>query len=502
MQLTFENKTAAAFRETAHLLKTVQETAETVVPDTNDDIGKIVSVRTNLLLKSKENTAQGVCVEGEAEAAVLYITESADAVSFVKLSRKFSLDFEVPEMTEEEQSHILLSLTEAQARIINPRKLSVTFSVTGALTVYAREPMLSQTLLPEKLSEKSIHVKRESREFSVVTAAAERTFAVSEQFSFPNGKAAPEKLVSEKADFVISDTQVIGTKAIVRGELKVEAVYLSEAADCPMKTEFSAPFSQIIETGEEQTEMCVSTIELCSQYFELADAVNGEKMLHAEIHALLQTVGCRTEKCSYIADAYSNRLPCTCEKEIQRQTEPKKLHPIKLVSDGKIMVSEDCADVLSILPMVLPPVFSDETVSAETMLDIVYRSTQGELCSVRRTLSMQGEYEGKNIRPVSFRLSDVYLRADGGVIDAHVSLELKYMSEEVTEISAVTSLSLDEEAPYDLTSFPTVTIVRAEGEELWEYARRYHSSVEEIEAVNGGGESYAGKLLLIPKQYI
>ena len=498
MELSFENKTAAAFRERAHLLKTVQETGETVVPDTNDDIGKIVSVQTNLLLKSKENTAHGVCVEGEAEAAVLYITESADAVSFVKLSRKFSLDFEVPEMTEEEHTNILLSLSDVQARIVNPRKISLTFSVTGELTVYAQEAVLSQTLLPEKLSEKGIHVKRESREFSMVTAA-ERTFAVSEQFSFPGGKAAPEKLVSEKAEFMISDTQVIGTKAIVRGELKIEAVYLSQDADGPMKAGFSVPFSQIIETGEEQTELCVSTIELCSQYFELTDAVNGEKTLHAELHALLQTVSYRTEKCSYIADAYSNLLPCTCRKETLRQPEPIKLHPVKLVSDGKLTVSEDCADIVSILPSVLPPVFSDGTVSAEAVLDIVYRSVQGELCSARRTMSLQGEYAGKNIRLLSTRLSDVYLRPDGGMLDCHVSLELTCRSEELAEITAVTALALDEEAPYDLTSFPTVTIVRAEGEELWEYARRYHSSVEEIEAVNGSGESYAGKLLLIPK---
>ena len=502
MELIFENKTAAAFRETAHLLKTVQETGETVVPDTNDDIGKIVSVQTNLLLKSKENTAHGVCVEGEAASTVLYITESADAVSFVKLSRKFSLDFEVPEMTEEARSNILLSLTEAQARIVNPRKISLTFSVTGALTVYAQEAVLSQTLLPEKLSEKGVHVKKESREFSMVTAAAERTFAVSEQFSFPSGKAVPEKLVSEKAEFVISDTQVIGTKAIVRGELKIETVYLSGETAGPLKAEFSAPFSQIIETGEEQTEMCVSTIELCSQYFELADAVSGEKMLHTEIHALLQTVCYRTGKCSYIADAYSNLLPCTCTKETLRSAEPMKLHPVKLVFDGKLVVSEDCADVLSILPSALPPVFSDGTVSAEAALDIVYRSALGELCTVRKTLSMQGKYEGKNIRLLSGRLSDVYIRADGGVIDSRVSMELLCRSEEYTELSAVTGLALDEEAPYDLSSFPTVTIVRAEGEELWEYARKYHSSVEEIEAVNGGEESYTGKLLLIPKQYI
>ena len=78
-------------------------------------------------------------------------------------------------------------------------------------------------------------------------------------------------------------------------------------------------------------------------------------------------------------------------------------------------------------------------------------------------------------------------------------MELTYSSEKYTEKSTVVSLELNEDEPYDFSSFPTVTIVRAEKNELWEYARRYHSSVEEIEAVNGKEENYAGKLLLIPK---
>jgi len=499
MELSFENKTVNAFHEAAHSVKTVQETAETVVPDINDDVGKIVSVRTNILLKSKENTARGVCVEGEAEAAVLYITESAEAVSFVKLSKKFTIDFDVPDMPEEAQSRIMLSLADTQARVINPRKLSVTFSVTGEVSVYTRENVISCTLLPENIAEKGIHVKSEKSEFTMVAAAAERTFAVSEQFTFPAGKSVPAKLISERAEFLINDTQVIGTKAIARGEMKVEVVYLSDDAACPMKAEFSTPFSQIIETGEEQTELCVSTVEICSQYFELIDAVNGEKMLNTEIHAVLQVTCYSKVECSYIADAYCNLLPCICSRQSVRLTEQMQILKTRLVSDEKIMLPEDCADILSILPAASQPTFDNGTLRGDVVMDIVYRSSQGELCSARKTVCVQGECEGRNIRLISWHLTDVYLRTDGGLIDSHAAVEIQYQNEKYTERSSVTGLELDDEAPYDFSSFPTVTIVRAEGNELWEYARKYHSSVEEIEAVNGREENYTGKLLLIPK---
>ena len=171
----------------------------------------------------------------------------------------------------------------------------------------------------------------------------------------------------------------------------------------------------------------------------------------------------------------------------------------RLASDGKIMVSEDCADIVSILPMALPPVITEGRVSGEMALDIVYRTAQGELSAVRKTVSVQGECEGRDIRLTACRLGDVYFRTDGAMIESHASLDVQYRSESVSECSAVTGLTLDEESPYDFSSFPTVTLVRSEGEELWEVARRYHSSVEEIEAVNGKEESYTGRLLLIPK---
>lgn len=499
MELSFENRTVTGYRETAHIVKSIQETGETVVPDTNDDIGKIVSVKTNVLLKSKEITSRGVSISGEAEAAVLYITESADTVSYVRLTKRFTADYDVPDISDEAQTQIKLSLADAQARIINPRKIALTFSVTGELDVYTCESVIAETVLPENLAEKGIHVKNESAEFSVISAAAERSFAVSEQFAFPSSKGIPERLVCERAEFCVNDTQVIGTKAIARGELKIEVVYLAENVEYPLKAEFSTPFSQIIETGEEQTDRCVSTVEICSQYFDISDAVNGEKLLNAEIHALLQVTCYGKKNCSYIADAYSNLLPCTCARESIRQIEQLQIRQLKLVSDEKITISEDFTDILSIIPTAVQPALSDGKASGEIVYDVVYRTAGGELGSMRKTVSVEGECEGRDNRIVSWRLSDVYIRTDGGIIDAHSTVELTYRNEKYTEKQTVVSIEADENEPYDFASFPTVTIVRAEKNELWEYARRYHSSVEEIEAVNGKEENYTGKLLLIPK---
>ena len=95
METKIENKTVKAFREISRQTKKIQETAETVVPDTNDDIGKIVSTNTQLYLKSKDISGSRVLVGGEAEISILYITEGESAVSFLRTAKAFSMGFDV-----------------------------------------------------------------------------------------------------------------------------------------------------------------------------------------------------------------------------------------------------------------------------------------------------------------------------------------------------------------------------------------------------------------------
>ena len=55
MEIKFENKNVSMYREISRQTKKVQESAESVVPDTDDDIGRIATVQSYVMLKSKDN---------------------------------------------------------------------------------------------------------------------------------------------------------------------------------------------------------------------------------------------------------------------------------------------------------------------------------------------------------------------------------------------------------------------------------------------------------------
>ena len=499
MEISFENKAIGAYREVAHQVKRIQESAESVVPDTNDDIGKIASVQTSVLLKSKDLTGRGVMVTGEFNAVLLYITESEGAVSFVRLTKSFEMEFEIADIDADTMAQINLTVTNTEARIVNPRKVSVTVELAGELSCYRNETINVETALPEA-GRQGLHLKYETAEAVIANAVSEKTFAVNDQFVFPGGKPSPSQLVSQQADFTVNETESIGSRIILKGSLNLAVCYLSKEVNYPVRTEFSSPFSQIVDIGEEVTDSCSAMIELTSAYYDLIETISGEKAMDAELHAVVQVVSRRKQSVRSVSDAYSNLMPAQCSVQGSQISTVADMLRSKLSADERVNIADDCADVLSVFTSVSQVSASQGKLSASVSMDVVYRTKSGGLSSARRLISLEGECLAPPSRLISSRLSDVYLRPDGSAIDCHLSVDVSYQSSASMELARVASVNLDEEAAYDLSELPTVTLVRTDQETLWELAKRYHSSIESISSMNDLSDGVGGKLLLIPKE--
>ena len=498
MEMGFENRVVSTYREISRQTKRIQETAESVVPDTNDDIGRIASVQTAVLMKSKDVTSRGVFVTGELTAALIYITESERSVSYVRLSKPFTLEYDMDDGDADALAQVELTIQNSEARVLNPRKVSVTFELVGEMSCYRQENIVVDTLLPEH-SPEGLHARFESTELIVPNAVMEKTFAVNEQFTFPGGKPKPSQLVAQSVDFALGETQLIGTKVIIKGTMNIALCYLSNDVNYPVRAEFATQFSQIIDTGEEHMEHCSAVIELTSCYCEIIDTINGEKALDAEIHAVVQIVCHSRQRVSYISDVYSNLMPAEFTAQTRQLCTSSAMQQVKLTADERVNVVEDCADVLSVFSSVSQVSVLADKMSAAVTLDIIYRTSGGTLSAVRRLVSVESASGALQTKLVRARLADVYLRPDGPSIDAHICVELSYQLSSTIEIRRVEAVTLDDENPFDLTALPAVTLVRVEGETLWELAKLYHSSEESIKALNPPEDAEKRGLVLIPK---
>ena len=496
MEINFHSKETEVFRESFRQTKRVQESAESVVPDTDDDVAKIAAVQTWLLLKSKDVSARGVFISAEACACVLTIAEGQQKVSFVKLCKPFTLEYELPESEQTPEAQITLRLVASEARVVNPRKLSVSFDIAGELSCYVRESIACDVEIPAE--SELLHLRTAEAELTLPNAVTEKSFVLNDQLSFPTGKPKPSRLVSQRAQLMTGDCQLVGKKLVAKGSVELTVCYLSDEVNYPVTAAFSVPFSQIVDIGRESMSLCCTRTEITGLYLDLIDTIQGEKALDMELHALLQLVCCAKQSLRCIADAYCNSMPCrnlTQEEELETVG---GIELLRLSADERVAIPEDCADVLSLFPSLTRLTQEQGRLSAAVILDVVYRTREGELSAVRRSIALTGECDS-SARILSAELCDVILRPDGAFVDAHLTLAVNCLSIVKRKLERLRGVELLEDEAADFDRGPSLTMVRAEGESLWELAKAYRSDEEQIRRANPELEELNGKMLLIPR---
>ena len=499
MDIVFTHKTQSGYRCFAETVRRLQVNAESVVPDTQEDIGRIASVRTQLLLKSKDVTGRGVTVTGELDTVLFYITESENMVSALQLQRDFTMDFELEDTPADAQAQIHLSVSNTEARVLNPRKVSVTVEIQGILKAYVCEDNPVETLVPEE-ARAWLHYQMKQEETSRINGVCEKAFVLNEQYPFPESKPAPDRIVSQNVSLRAEDLQQVGSRVVVKGTVNMELWYQPEDRDYPESLTVSSPFSQIVDTGAEECDGGSAQVEVTGIYVDLVDTLSGGKALDMEVHAVLQLISRCRQKLDFVSDAYSNRCPCTCEFQSRKLTDQSVAERVVLSGDETLTIAEDCDSVLNVYPNLIQAAVADGIPTAIVGLDILYRRKSGELSSVRRQIELKGKTMPDETRLGCSRLIDTDFRQEGTAIRSRMSAELTVYRETRREDRCVTGVSLQEDTPYHVGEFPTVTLIRADPAQIWELAKRYHSSVEAIEAANENLTSGTAKLLLIPRE--
>ena len=496
MEISFEGREAVVYREYAYLTRRAQETAESVVPDTEADIQKIAAVQSGVLLKSKDLSSRGVTVSGEMYANILYIPEGEAGVNGIRVRRPFTLDFETEGPESETLAQVSLLLQGTDVRTVNPRKISVTFDVEGQLCCYRSESLCVDASIPEDAA--GLHARMEEHTLTLPNAVCEKSVAVNEQFSFTEGQAVPESLLSEKAVLQITDCQLLGSKMIVKGSAEVCVIGQSREDAMPVVSSFSAPFSQIVDIGAETMDYCVVKPEITGAYFDLIDTISGEKALDMELHAVLQLVSFEPRMIRCVSDAYSNLMPAQLKRQTQEfaLTEPALTETLS--TQERVGLTEACTELLHVFAALTRVSAEDGKISAAVTLDFVYRGGEGKLSACRRTLTLSEDTGGREMRVLSLGPVSANVQPDGESVDCTVTAELCSAVCGKENISAVSGVILNEESAYVQGSLPTLTLVRREGESLWSLAKRYHSSEEMIRKLNEDAETTT-RMLLIPK---
>ncbi len=452
---------------------------------------------------------------------------------------EFSIPFEIacggPEIENCQIADIETEIEYLETRMLNPRKLLTRCGLIIRVTGYRKKNLIYYS---GAAADESWHVEQrlEKRRAILLTRAAEREFNFSDNLILSPGRPGATELLSARVTPSVNETRMIGNKLIFKGIFNINLLYRTEDGDCDSCTG-ELPFSQImdidrrIETppdtdadisaslnaksaningninaknaGENNINNNIKSespenawasvrVDLTGWDIQIDGADPDGRQIAVTLYLYAMAVLREERELILLTDLYSTaydlkyqsaplEIVRSYDKITRRQT-VRELLEIGVVVDSILLLRVDCGPVTTerdgdavILrtSATIRALYRDEggaALIAERRIETGCRLEASPDCMIKARAICSEEPHGSvgergiEIRfPVDFQIESVILSQENGV----------------------TAAELNPDAPTDAINAPSLVLRGLEpGETLWDLAKAYNSTIEEIQAAN------------------
>ena len=480
----------------------VEQAVETVVPDTMPDVERVLCAEGTVIIKGKEVQDGKVSVTAGVAATVLYSPEGGGKARCLGAALPIELTVDAAGVTQDSIPVAMLSVTNVEARMLNPRKLLVRAVVNVTLECYAHSKLdICDGIEGE--GAQNVEAMTESSTVSPVVCVREKTFVVSDEYRLQPGQPALGEILWHGIDIVAGGTRSVGSRLVFAGTVRLQLLYEDAETGELCPANFETEFSQMLETDSELTSPDCSIYSiLTAEYIEPATLSGGDRVVTAEFHLVSQAVCTDSVRISCVTDCYSN----SCELEVERRE--RELGCVQRRSTVRSAVHESlpatpmAESVCRVLCRTGAASCESGTLKCPVAVTVIYSAADGNMYSVSRRLTAEAPAElGENEYAALVRASCAEASAapSAGGLDVRLLIDFELLAVRRLNISQIESIVCGE--PLDMSELPSVTVIRAgKGQSLWALGKKYHSTAKLIAAQNGleDGECTEGKMLLIP----
>lgn len=478
--------------------RTEEETCsvDAVVPDALGDLSALVVTEGTFCLWNLAFSDKSAQIEGCIAADVVYTEENGALRSFpVELPVKMHMSGET--LAEDVRPWLRCTLAALDARAVNSRKVRVTARLSLCLRAY-RETELALT---ERIESDSGAVFTHSEPLCVhvPVAVEEQTFTATQMHRFSDGQPETDRLLCHAEAVLLDEVHIADGRAVVQGRVCTSVSYLQQGQSCPVAETFETPFSQLLDCPAD-TEPCLvqASVSLTAAYLNVSTAADGAT-LEAEYHLVAQAVCFGEVAAECVTDAYCNtaQLQLECETIPAGTVQPAE--PLHLTAEGAI-ACDAAALTVRAQRAELCGAAAD---GCDVLVHLLVTDAEQRVSCLEKRLHLPLETDGSGRAELLYALPEapvVTATADGFQLRAAVTVGLvRFCLSAFRQVTGVTAQ--ERSSPY--AAVPSLTIVRWNGEDLWQLSKRYCSSERCIRETNGllddDTPAEMPQYLLIPK---
>lgn len=481
-----------------------EETQEAIVPDACPDIARIVDGGGQLCLSEKHVQDGALSVSGTVDAWVIYQPEGEGALCRMAAKIPFTARTEAAQLHPQGRCVLNPSLGRVEARMLNPRKILLRADMElGVQAFEPRELALCRGLTCD--GEMGVEQRVVQHTAYLTTTVQEKEFSIYDEIRLNAGPGGRAQILSITAEPHCTESRVIGSKLIFKGETALQVRYLAAGELCSMRC--TMPFSQIMEVeGAGETADC--QIAMCATGVECTPVGDDERTLNVTLELLGQAVVRDHSTLTVLQDAYSTvhqldvrqdscclcqLLDCSVRPQSVREL-LETAQPVRSVIDASVRISNVKQSRQD----------GQQEVCADLCLQVLYLDEQGAAQALHSVVTVSGQLDvptGSQCQCTVRCPGEVFAVPAAGGIEVRLNPEFHCLVTRQQTVPVVADAKPGAKHGECRQEQPSVVLrMAAPEEQLWDIAKAYCTTQEHIRQANHLEEDElpVGQMLLIP----
>lgn len=495
------------------LLKSVLNT-DVIVPDTKPDVAKILQVNALSSVSEKYVQKDMITVSGFVDYTILYCADDeTNEIKNIKFKAPFSQQIEANGIEQNSNNYVLSDVSHIEYDICNSRKISLKSVISFETGIVGKTNVDSVSAISS-----TINIPCIEKEIDVLnmTVCQESKFEITDEINLGYSFETEPEVLKVDSRIIPEEHKTMNGKVVVKGILDTDVLYLRDGDICHIENQ--TPFTEVIDVNNLSPHMHTEIkygINSCECDFFQNDDTGFS--LKTDVNFII--CGYEQTEHKILTDAY---CPDYCFDIMYNNLDYFSVDDSfekNFTVTANIELDEKEPPILKVYNLNAKPVI--ETVSpgdGYCVIDgyvdtkILYLSDDETriVYSAAKKIPFSQKTEMKCINSSSKCNAEIsmdnvgYIIKSENIIEIRASIKLSMMILKEQEINVISSISIDEEKPVIKDNISGITIYFADdSEKLWDVAKKYSTTVEEIIKANNldeGSTLSKGQRLMIPKR--
>ena len=462
------------------------------MPDYCPDISKIIKCKAVPFISSKGLNGRSLVIDGNVTLNVIYIDSNGNLSSY-EYQYPFNKTIDAGENCDSGNISCNAKCEYINCRAVTSRKIDI----HGAVGIHCKISKRNSTEIVSDIDDKNIEIRRGIVPATMPMGNFEKYVIIDEEIEIGQGQPSVRNILRYDARACIKESKIIDDKVVVKGELLLSILYCPEKSRCPQIIKTEIPYSQIIDMPGVSPECeCDTSAEIA--YLELKCKTNsaGEtRVITLDAKLLLCAEAFCGNDVAVILDSYSRKnqtevnFKNVCFKKIKDNIcDTYHLKKSLEISENINSISDMWCDLQS-----QNVKFTDDgmLICGTMLIGVFFSDSDDNASYIEKTVDFEYKCSLKNInnrmncKPKLEIISTGYTITGSNSIELRIDIQVNASVYEITDIPLIVDINIDESKQIKKPSKGAMVIFfSSKGDNVWNIAKNYNASVEEILKIN------------------